>query len=191
MAHIDWGIVCIIGVALIVTPGRIPIAVVEVIVTASDQFNAMIALMIIVSIVPFRMIRTKDFVLRALPLLGAGDPVILLKRDRGSFVRARLRFETCMLLFDLLDLLRLDAFAASANSALPLQISATGSRVRCCCCVRSGRARRSGRTCCSSCAGCGTGACHWSGCARTWSSARRRCRGSLRVRTTTVFAFLS
>src|SRR6202011_2179644 len=57
MTHIDRGIVGIILGARIVTPSRIPVAVVPIIVTATDQLHALVTRVVPVPIMPFRMIR--------------------------------------------------------------------------------------------------------------------------------------
>src|SRR5438309_1383088 len=105
VTHIDRGIVGIILGARIVTPGRIPIAVVPVIVTATDQLHAGVMRAVPAPIMPFWMIRSEYFVLRPLPALASLNPITLVERDRRNFVRSRLGFEIHVLLFDLLHLL--------------------------------------------------------------------------------------
>src|SRR5207237_2225466 len=105
MTNIDRGIVGIILGARIVTPGRIPIAVVPVIVTATDQLHAGVMRAVPAPIMPFRMIRSEYFVLRPLPALASLNPITLVERDRWNFVGSRLCFEIHVLLFDLLHLL--------------------------------------------------------------------------------------
>src|SRR5205085_5115009 len=64
MTDIDRRIISIILGARIVTPRRIPVAAVPVVVTATDQLDALVTRVVPIPIVPFRMIRTKRFVLR-------------------------------------------------------------------------------------------------------------------------------
>src|SRR5207302_9557345 len=105
MTNIDRGIVGIILGARIVTPCRIPVTIVPVIVTATDQLHAGVMRAVPAPIMPFRMIRSDYFVLRTLPALASLIPITLVERDRRNFVRSRLGFEIHVLLFDLLHLL--------------------------------------------------------------------------------------
>src|SRR5882757_5499835 len=57
-------------------------------------------------IVPFRMIRTEYFVLRALPAITSFDPIVLVESNRRNLLRLWLCTEGRVLRFDLLHLLR-------------------------------------------------------------------------------------
>src|ERR1700731_3124088 len=107
MPHIDRSIVSIILGLRTVTPCRIPVAVVPIIVTATDQLDAVVMRPIPTLVVPFRMIRSEYFVLRTLPAIASFNSIALAERDRGNPVRSRLRAETCVLRLDLLHLLRI------------------------------------------------------------------------------------
>src|SRR5260370_38060667 len=105
MTHIDRGIVGIIFGRRIITPRRIPVAVVPVIITATDQLDAGVMRAVPAPIVPFRMVRTVYFVLRPLPAFASLDPIALAEGNRWNFVRPRFPAEVHMLLLDLLRLL--------------------------------------------------------------------------------------
>src|SRR5438477_4024685 len=105
MTYIDRRVISIILGARIVTPRRIPIAVVPIIVTATDQLDALVTRVVPAAIMSFRMIRTEHFVLRTRPAIASLNPKIHVERDRWNFVRPRLRFEIRVLLFDLLHVL--------------------------------------------------------------------------------------
>src|SRR5713101_9042714 len=105
MTHIDRGIVGIILGARIVTPCRVPIAVVPIVVTATDQLHSGVMRAVPAPIMPFRMIRSEYFVLRPLPALASLNPITLVERDRRNFVGSRLCAKIHVLLFDLLHLL--------------------------------------------------------------------------------------
>src|SRR5204863_3822100 len=102
---VDRGIVSIILVAGIVTPCRIPVAIVKVVVTARDQLHPLITRRIPAPVMPFRMVRTIDLVLRPIPGFGTRESEPRVERNRWNPIRSRLRSETLMLLPDLLDLL--------------------------------------------------------------------------------------
>ena len=104
MTDIDRGIVSIIFVPRIIAPRRIPIAVVPVVVTATDQLYPSEMRVIPATVVPFRMIRSIYFVLRTLPAIASLKPKVRVERDRRNFVRASLGVEVYVLLFDLLRL---------------------------------------------------------------------------------------
>src|ERR1700736_109039 len=82
VTHIDRAIVSIILGRRTVTPRRIPIAVVPVIVTATDQLDAVVTRPIPALIVPFRMIRAQYFVLWTLPPIASLNTIVLVERDR-------------------------------------------------------------------------------------------------------------
>src|SRR6476646_8871953 len=105
VTHIDRGIVGIILGGRIVAPRRIPVVVVPVIVTATDQLHAIVMRVVPAPIVPFRMIRAEYFVLPTLPLVASLDPIILGERDRRNLLWLRLRLEVRVLCLDLLHLL--------------------------------------------------------------------------------------
>ena len=107
MPDIDRRVVSIVLGLRAVTPCRIPVAVVPIIITATDQLDAVVMRMVPVPIVPFRMIRTVDFVLRTLPAIASLNPIVRAERDCWNSVRPRLSTEIRVLLFDLLRL-RLD-----------------------------------------------------------------------------------
>src|SRR5438067_2701737 len=111
LTHIDRGIVSIILGRSIITPSRIPVAAVPVIITATDQLHARVTRPIPTLVVPFRMIRAEYFVLRAPPLIGSLNSIILLEANRRYLIRPWLCAEIRVLLFDLgclpLDLLHL------------------------------------------------------------------------------------
>src|SRR5262249_23488582 len=100
MANIDRSVVGIIRGSGIVTPGRIPVAVIEEIIACGDQLDPVVALMMPTAIVPFRMIRTEHFVPRTLPAFAVCNPEIRIELHRRRAIGARLRLETCVLLFD-------------------------------------------------------------------------------------------
>jgi hypothetical protein len=64
-------------------------------------------LMIPAPVMPFRMIRAIDLVLRSRPTLGSREPKLRAKRHGRHSVRSRLRPEARVLLPDLLNLLRI------------------------------------------------------------------------------------
>src|SRR5207244_11443277 len=68
VTHIDRSVVGIIFGRRIVTPCRIPVAVVPEVVTATDQLHAIVTRSIPALLVPFEMIRARHFILRAMPL---------------------------------------------------------------------------------------------------------------------------
>src|SRR5438034_5473129 len=107
VTRIDRSVVGIIFGRRIVTPCRIPVAVVPVIVTATDQLHAPVMRSIPAPIVPFRMIRAEYFVLRTLPLFASLDPIILIECNRRNLLRLWLRMEARVLRFHLLYLLRI------------------------------------------------------------------------------------
>src|SRR5262245_57473724 len=125
--------------------------------------------MIPTAIMPFRMIGTEHFVPRTYPSLRVLNPIVLIERHSRSDVRLRLRFEIRVLLFDLLDLLRLNFLSAFANPSLLLRHRGCSSYA----CPTA--------TCCTSCTHC---AGYWS-CACSWRR-RNRC-----VRALTMFTFLA
>src|SRR5438445_5329902 len=107
LTHIDRSIVGIILGRRIVTPCRIPVAVVPVVITATNQFDTVVTRPIPALIVPFRMIRAEYVVLRTLPLVASLNPIVLIVRDRRNLLRLWLRAEVRVLLLDLLHLLRM------------------------------------------------------------------------------------
>src|SRR5262249_12479874 len=115
MTNIDRSVVRIVCDTGIVAPCRVPVAVVPKVPTAGDQLDSSITRSIPALIVPFRMIGTEHFVSRPYPALAACDPIGRVECHGRSNIRFRLGFETSVLLFDLLDLLRLHFLAAFAN----------------------------------------------------------------------------
>ena len=107
MAHIDRSIVSIIFGRRIVTPRRIPVAAVHVIVAATDQLHAAVMRPVPALVVAFRMIRAKHFVLLALPTIASFNSITRIERDRRNHIRPRLRVEIYVLRLDLLHLLRI------------------------------------------------------------------------------------
>src|SRR5205814_3208437 len=67
MTHVDRAIVSIILGPRIITPSRIPVPVVPVVVTATDQLYPVVTRPIPTLVVPFRTIRAEYFILRTLP----------------------------------------------------------------------------------------------------------------------------
>src|ERR1700680_2550660 len=107
LTHIDRSIVSIILGRRTVTPCRIPVAAVPVIITATDQLDAAVMRPVPALLVPFRTIRAEYFVLRTLPPFASLNPIALAKRDRRNLLRLWLRMKTRVLRPDLLNLLRL------------------------------------------------------------------------------------
>src|SRR2546422_1514239 len=107
VTHIDRSVVGIIFGRRIVTPCRIPVAVVPEVVTATDQLHAVVMRSVPALIVPFRTIRSEYFVLRPLPAFASLNPTALVKRNRRNLLRFWLRTEVRVLRFDLLHLLRI------------------------------------------------------------------------------------
>src|SRR5437899_8924114 len=107
LTHIDRSIVGIILGRRIVTPRRIPVAVVPVVITATNQFHTVVTRPIPTLIVPFRMIRAEYVVLRTLPLIASLNPIVLIVREDRNLLRFWLRAEVRVLLLDLLHLLRI------------------------------------------------------------------------------------
>src|SRR5439155_1138153 len=153
LTHIDRSIVGIILGRRIVTPRRIPVAVVPVVITATDQFHAVVTRPIPTLIVPFRMIRAEYVVLRTLPLIASLNPIVLIVRDRRNLLRLWLRAEVRVLRLDLLHLLRIGLGLLPARY-ISRRVLLAGCRNRwscaCRCCRRSsthctrGRCRSSG-----------------------------------------------
>src|SRR5437762_11146667 len=106
VTHIDRSVVGIIFGRRIVTPCRIPVAVVPEVVTATDQLHAVVMRSVPALIVPFRTIRAEYFVLRTLPAFASLNPTALIKRNRRNLLRLWLCTEVRVLRFDLLHLLR-------------------------------------------------------------------------------------
>src|SRR5439155_10261164 len=107
VTHIDRCIVGIIFGRRIVTPCRIPVTVVPIVVTATDQLHAVVTRPIPTLIVPFRMIRAEYVVLRTLPLIASLNPIVLIVGNRRNLLRLWLRTKVRVLRLDLLSL-RLD-----------------------------------------------------------------------------------
>src|SRR5207245_11701522 len=106
VTHIDRSVVGIIFGRRIVTPCRIPVAAVPVVVTATDQLHAAVMRSIPALIVPFRMLRAEYCILRTLPAITSFNPIILVEGNRRTLLRLWLRTEVRVLRFDLLHLLR-------------------------------------------------------------------------------------
>src|SRR5436305_4948778 len=106
LPHIDRSVVGIILCRRIVTPCRIPVAVVPEVVTATDQLHAVVTRAIPSLIVPFRMIRAEHFVLSTLPVFASFNPMILVVANRRNLLWPWLCTEVCVLRLDLLHLLR-------------------------------------------------------------------------------------
>src|SRR6266480_3730045 len=150
LTHIDRSIVGIILGRRIVTPRRIPVAVIPVVITATYQFHTVVTRPIPTLIVPFRMIRAEYVVLRTLPLIASLNPIVLIVGNRRNLLRLWLRTKVRVLRLDLLSL-RLDLLHLLRIGLLPARHI-------------SRRVLRAG------CRNCGSCAC---GC-------RRRCRSSSR-----------
>src|SRR4029077_20384858 len=107
LTDIDRSIVGIILRCRAVTPRRKPVAIIEEIITATDQGHIRVMRMIPALIVPFRMIRTKCFVVVALPAIASLNSIVLVEGNRRNLLRLWLRTEVHVLRFDLLHLLRI------------------------------------------------------------------------------------
>src|SRR4029453_14604007 len=107
---IDRRIVSVILRGRIITPRRIPVAVVPVIVTATDQLDPVKVRVVPVSVVPLRMVGTEDLILGALPAFASADAVALIKRCGRDLIRSWLRTKTRVLRLDSLDRLRIRLF---------------------------------------------------------------------------------
>src|SRR4029453_8252736 len=105
LTHIDRSIISIIRGGRIVTPCRIPVAVVKVVVTATDQLHAAVTRSIPALIAPFRTIRAEYFVLRTLPLFAPLNPITLVEANRRNLLRLWLRAEISVLRFVFLPVL--------------------------------------------------------------------------------------
>src|SRR5207244_1021641 len=106
ITHIDRAIVSIILGTKIVTPSRIPVAVVPVIVTATDQLYPVVTRPIPTLVVPFRTIQAEYFILRTLPLITSLNPIVLVVGNCRNLLRFWLRTKIRVLRLDLLHLLR-------------------------------------------------------------------------------------
>src|SRR5206468_7035364 len=82
-------------------------AIVEEIITATDQGHLGVMRMVPALIVPFRMIGAEYFVSRTLPLFASLNPIILVVGNRRNLLRLWLRTEVRVLRFNLLNLLRI------------------------------------------------------------------------------------
>src|SRR5206468_6534141 len=146
VTDINRSVVGIILSRRTVTPCRVPVAVVPVVVTATDQLHTIVMRVIPALIVPFRMIRAKYFVLRTLPVFGSLNPIILVVGNRRNLLRLRLRTEVRVLRFDLLHLLRVRLLRLAPSVSLRVLLTAcqtwrscTGRRSRTSSCVRPRR----------------------------------------------------
>src|SRR5438270_13084224 len=127
LTDINRSIIGVIFRRRTVTPRRKPVAVVEVVVTATDQFNTGIMRMIPTLIVPFRMIGTEYFVLLALPVFTSFDMMVLVESNRLNLLRFWLRVEVCVLRFDLLHLLWFRLFRLYPRLSLRVLLDASRS----------------------------------------------------------------
>src|SRR6266498_2640977 len=152
VTHIDRSVVGIIFGRRIVTPCRIPVAVVPEVVTATDQLHAVVTRPIPALIVPFGMIRAEHFILRTLPLFASLNPIILVEGNRRNLLRLWLRTEVRVLRFDLLHLLRIRLLrcAHPFSSRVLLAGCRHGRSCTCRCRWRRSCACRSRRLCRSS-----------------------------------------
>src|SRR5205814_8201162 len=91
MTHVDRAIVSIILGPRIITPSRIPVPVVPVIVTAADQLYPVVTRPIPTLVVPFRTIRAEYFILRTLPLITSLNPIVLVVGNCRNLLRFWLR----------------------------------------------------------------------------------------------------
>src|SRR5437870_13443769 len=91
VTHIDRSVVGIIFGRRIVTPCRIPVAVVPEVVTATDQLLAIVTRSIPALLVPFGMIRAEHFLLRTLPLFASLTPFFQFEANRRNLLRLWLR----------------------------------------------------------------------------------------------------
>src|SRR4051794_28383252 len=114
MSDIDRTIVSVILGRGVVTPCGEPVSVIKIVVTAADQLDPIVVLVIPTFIVPLRAIRAEHFVPRTLPSLAILDSIVLVERNRWDPVRSRLRTKTRVLLSNLLHLLRFELSLPSA-----------------------------------------------------------------------------
>src|SRR5207244_11676211 len=143
VTHIDRSVLGIIFGRRIVTPCRIPVAVVPEVVTATDQLHAIVTRSIPALIVPFGMIRAEHFILRTLPLFASLNPIILVEGNRRNLLRLWLRAKVRMLRFDLLHLLRVRLLRLGPHIRLCVLLARCRNGRSCTC--RSGRGCRSSR----------------------------------------------
>ena len=106
-ADINRRIIGVILVGRVVTPSRKPIAIVEVVRAAGNDFDAGVMGVIPALVMPRWVVGAKHFILRALPLLGSADPVALVEGDGRNFLWIRLGLEIGVLCPDLLHNLRI------------------------------------------------------------------------------------
>src|SRR5437773_12478106 len=102
LTNINRSVIGIILGRRAVTPRRKPVAIVEEIITATDQGHLGVMRMVPALIVPFRMIRTEYFVLLTLPAIASLNPIILVVGNRRNLLRLWLCVEFRVLLFILL-----------------------------------------------------------------------------------------
>src|SRR4029077_18902277 len=124
LTDIDRSIVGIILRCRAVTPRRKPVAIIEEIITATDQGHLGVMRMIPALIVPFRMIRTEYFVLLALPAIASFNPMILIEGNRWNLLRLWLRTKIRVLRLDLLHLLRLGLLRLAPRITLRVLLAA-------------------------------------------------------------------
>src|SRR5262245_28338878 len=82
-------------------------------------------------IVPFRMIRTKYFVLVTLPVFASFNAMVLVKSNRWDLLRFWLRTKVRVLRFDLLHLLRSGLFPCACSSGLCVLLATCGRWLGC------------------------------------------------------------
>ena len=130
---IDRRIVSVIFRGRIITPRRIPIARIPVIVTATNQLDPIKVRVVPALVVALRMVGTVDLILRALPLFASADAVALIERYGRDLIWSWLRATISVLGLDFLDGLRIRLFR--------LRIRLVNLRVRPVC-LRCGRSFR-------------------------------------------------
>ena len=114
LSGVDRAVIGIVLGAGIVTPSRIPVAIIEVVVAATDQNDLGKVRVIPTGVMPGRLVSTKDFILRSLPMLGVHDAMVLIERYRFNFLGFCLRMEVGV---RGLDLLNIDRFAVPADGS--------------------------------------------------------------------------
>src|SRR4029077_5704805 len=124
LTDIDRSIVGIILRCRAVTPRRKPVAIIEEIITATDQGHMGVMQMIPALIVPFRMIRTEYFVLLTLPVITSFNPMILIEGNRRNLLWLWLRTKVRVLRLDLLHLLRFGLFRLDPRISLRFWLAA-------------------------------------------------------------------